>query len=199
MSEKKIKSKREKCTFKYFCVNCLVCWSLIFIYFRAFLSVCLFFHGNRIFLFQSFHNILWTWMIIYGILKECASKHLGSCYRARLMHWTFFFFLILLYGYKIAHFSKYQRKRRSHNKKILEPYIHAVCMLKGKETDAAERQTRTKAKKKYQRMRIWETVKNECWLNCRSPLYLCPHPMNLNELVPQVLFTQYAHLTWLYK
>lgn len=58
-----------------------------------------------------------------------------------------FFFLILLCGYNIAHFSKYQRKRRSHNKKILEPYIHAVCMLKGKETDAAERHRRTKAKK----------------------------------------------------
>lgn len=199
MSEKKIKPKREKCTFKYFCVNCLVCWSLIFIYFRAFLSVCLFFHGNRIFLFQSFHNILWTWMIIYGILKECASKHLGSCYRARLMHWTFFFsFSFFCMATKLLISRNIKEKedltiRKSKNR----IYMLYACWKEKKPTQQNDK--REPKQKKYQRIRIWETVKNECWLNCRSPLYLCPHPMNLNELVPQVLFTQYAHLTWLYK
>lgn len=150
--------EKKKCTHKYFCVNCLICWLVAYLYLFSSIFVRLFIFSWKSNLFVSiFSQYIVNVNDHLRRSQRMCVKAFGSCFKARLMHRTFFFLSISLYGYKIAHFSKYQKekkRRRSHNKKISEL---CIVLRKGNRRSRTTNEREKRREKKTEYGKQWKT------------------------------------------
>lgn len=110
--------------------------------------------------------------------------------------WCVWIYHCIVWTTKLFVSRNTKTKRRSHNEKISELMLRESMK---KSTDAMEKEIKMKTKQK-RKSDICETVKNECWLNCRSQLslchslYLCPHStIWMNWCLMLSLFMQCVH------
>lgn len=146
--------EKKKCTHKYFCVNCLVCWLVAYLYLFSSIFVRLFIFSWKSNLFVSiFSQYIVNVNDHLRRSQRMCVKAFGSCFKARLMHRTVFFsfhFIVWLQNCSFLEISK-RKKRRSHNKKISEL---CIVLRKGNRRSRTTNEREKRRKKHW----IWETV-----------------------------------------